>query len=1095
MKDIKKLLTKNKLGLLGLSIFTVLLIMGTSYAIYQIVNTQTDENLVDVGCFSVSITKQENAINLENAYPISDEKGKSLTPFTFTLTNNCNVTAKYTVNLEVLKDSTMSTSFVKTLVNNGTISKLDALPKADTKNSGSIESRTIASGILTSNSSTDYSVSLWMDENVTIEDGAMNKILKSKIVVISKALSQLTTDDAIAKSIIAQLDTTGKCPKVNADGTMQLTDAETGSGYLCSAPDNYGTSYYYRGNVTNNYVQFGKWPDDVEDVVYGFAKPTDDEPIPSYKTFSSMEECQKDSSKGNNCTLVSRKGKPMYWRIVRLNGDGSYRLVYDGTNLYENSQVSVDRQIYNSFSSDNFEDSSNNEEKFVLSLTDNSSAGYMYGDLDGVIESTKIVGKYGFSDSSTYKIAKNYTFTLSKTDGDDSTGFKLSDPIEVKGSDFSNDYVGYYTFWYSDTESASFIYKIDSIDTSNKKIGYKVLGYGSKSKEQTQTNKNDSYFKLLLDHWYTKVLNNTKYEEYLSDTIYCNDRTISSSNFNDETITNLGYGPETTVYRWGVPIAKEIINIGINNTNFTLSASNVSARLLCPAKNDSFTVSDNLYGNANLTYPVGMLTADEAVLAGAYFGKSNNNYYLYNSNGYYLMDSVIFPYSFGISDAAIWRYGTKTALNSTDGALGYSISVASQMIIPIINLKAGSINTGDGTKDNPYKIVEVDESPKVNVTYYLNNKLSKLEPSAYEKDRYTLQKVECDNGVTGTWNTDTWSLETSTTTTNSTCKVYFKKVESKVPEIIAQLDTTGRCPTVNEDGSVSVTAVEATNGYLCKAKDAYGDSYYYRGNVTNNYVKFADKYWRIVRINGDGTVRVIYDGTSAHANGESSSDRQIGTSAFNSSYNDNAYFGYMYGATGASSYAAAHANTNDSTIKTYIDNWYKTNILGTANEEYLADNIFCNDRSISNDNTGTGAGTTRTNYRWYWGPWESGNHNDNMKLVCPQQNDAFTVSDTTNGNGALTYPIGLLSTDEIVLAGGWNANNSGYYLYSGQYWWASSPYRFYGGSAFVRYVGSNGGADNGGFVNISYGVRPVFNLKADALNAGTGTADDPYRIS
>ena len=322
------------------------------------------------------------------------------------------------------------------------------------------------------------------------------------------------------------------------------------------------------------------------------------------------------------------------------------------------------------------------------------------------------------------------------------------------------------------------------------------------------------------------------------------------------------------------------------------------------------------------------------------------------------------------------------------------------------------------------------------------------------------------------------------------------KIPGPVDKIIATLDTSGNCPTVNDDGSLSVTAVEATNGYLCKAKDAYGDSYYYRGNVTNNYVKFADKYWRIVRINGDGTVRVIYDGTSAHANGEASADRQIGTSAFNSSYNDNAYVGYMYGATGASTYAAAHANTNDSTIKAYIDNWYKANILGTANEEYLADNIFCNDRSISNDNTGTGAGTARTNYRWYWGPWESGNHNGNMKLVCPQQNDAFTVSDTTNGNGALTYPIGLLSTDEIVLAGGWNASNSGYYLYSGQVWWASSPY-FFNSLALVRGVSSGGNAyvDGSNVGDSSGGVRPVFNLKAEVLAQGTGTASDPYRIS
>ena len=326
-----------------------------------------------------------------------------------------------------------------------------------------------------------------------------------------------------------------------------------------------------------------------------------------------------------------------------------------------------------------------------------------------------------------------------------------------------------------------------------------------------------------------------------------------------------------------------------------------------------------------------------------------------------------------------------------------------------------------------------------------------------------------------------------------------------VKKIISQLDTTGKCPSVNEDGSVNVTVVEANYGYLCKALDAYGDSYYYRGTVTNNYVKFADKYWRIVRINGDGTVRVIYDGTSAHANGESSEDRQIGTSAFNSSDNDNAHVGYMYGATGASTYAAAHANTNDTTIKAYIDNWYKTNILGTANEQYLADNVFCNDRSISSNKPSSsynnlGYGTNATAYRWYYGPWESGGYNSSMKLICPQKNDAFTVSDTTNGNGALTYPVGLLSTDEIVLAGGWNEENSGYYLYSGQVWWASSPSDFGGGSADVRIVDSDRGAglgagDIGIVVYDSFGVRPVFNLKAKVLTYGDGTMNNPYRLT
>ena len=378
------------------------------------------------------------------------------------------------------------------------------------------------------------------------------------------------------------------------------------------------------------------------------------------------------------------------------------------------------------------------------------------------------------------------------------------------------------------------------------------------------------------------------------------------------------------------------------------------------------------------------------------------------------------------------------------------------------------------------------------ISAYIDGEYSSTIPG--KNDGYVVDKVSCDNGAVGEWNNNDWGLLTTNLTKRTKCNVYFKKLVSKVPDIISQLDTSGKCPTVNDDGSVKVTRVETTNGYLCKAKDAYGDSYYYRGNVTNNYVKFADKYWRIVRINGDGTVRVIYDGTSAHANGESSRDRQIGTSAFNSSYNDNAYVGYMYGQTGASTYAAAHANTNDSTIKAYIDNWYKTNIVGTTNEQYLADNVFCNDRSFAQNNSGTGTGTILTYYRWYNGPWESNGYNTKMMLTCFQKNDAFTVSDITKGNGALTYPVGLLSTDEVVLAGGWNVSNSGYYLYSGQAWWAFSPYDSRDG-ADVRSVYSGGYAHDYDSVSSDFGVRPVLNLKPEAIKYGDGTASNPYRLT
>ena len=396
------------------------------------------------------------------------------------------------------------------------------------------------------------------------------------------------------------------------------------------------------------------------------------------------------------------------------------------------------------------------------------------------------------------------------------------------------------------------------------------------------------------------------------------------------------------------------------------------------------------------------------------------------------------------------------------------------------------------------------------ISAYIDGEYSSTIPG--KNDGYVVDKVSCDNGAVGEWNNIDWGLLTTNLTKRTKCNVYFHK--DYLAPIIAQLDSTGKCPTMNADGSVNVTGVEATNGYLCKAPDAYGDSYYYRGNVTNNYVKFGEwqvrkyfgyysvnsndyhmydsleecqnassynkkcavgidigtpMYWRIIRINGDGTVRVIYDGTSAHANSEKSTDRQIGTSAFNSSYEDNAYVGYMYGKTGASTYADTHTNTNNSTIKTYLDTWYENNIKGTTNEQYIADNVFCNDRSFAPNNSGTGAGTSETYYRW--SNFADNSNNNKMMLTCPQKNDAFTVNDTTKGNGALTYSIGLLTADEVALAGGWSSNNYNYYLYSGQVYWLASPVGFNGRGAGGRFVRSYGDL-NYDYVYRSYGARP-----------------------
>ena len=278
-----------------------------------------------------------------------------------------------------------------------------------------------------------------------------------------------------------------------------------------------------------------------------------------------------------------------------------------------------------------------------------------------------------------------------------------------------------------------------------------------------------------------------------------------------------------------------------------------------------------------------------------------------------------------------------------------------------------------------------------------------------------------------------------------------------------------------------------TNG-IYSAIDDLGTSYYFRGNVTNNYVKFANKYWRIIRINGDGSIRMIYAGTSAHANGYDDSgtkDMSIGTSAFNSSYNDNTYVGYMYGTAGATTYANTHSNTTNSTIKTKLDSWYDTNIVNTGNEGYIADAIYCNDRSVS---SGTGIGTTVTDYAA-----KIRRNNGKPTLKCTNNSDKFTKS-TTIGNGKLTKMMGLITSDEVVYAGGTTYDNQEYYLYSGFWYWTMAPYSFESGVAYFSDVGHHGLLIGRSVGSTSGAVRPVVSLKSDAISGGSGTAESPFLV-
>ena len=341
-----------------------------------------------------------------------------------------------------------------------------------------------------------------------------------------------------------------------------------------------------------------------------------------------------------------------------------------------------------------------------------------------------------------------------------------------------------------------------------------------------------------------------------------------------------------------------------------------------------------------------------------------------------------------------------------------------------------------------------------------------------EENSYCIVNGEEDESITVSYDANTQSLSVSPLTTKGTkCYLYFDEQQILLKDTIL---------TSNEvnSGTPNFASVATTDEGMYATTDNLGTSYYFRGAVTNNYVQFAGYYWRIIRINGDGSIRIIYDGTSAHANGESSSDRQTGTSRFNSLADQSYYVGYTY-QTNAQRPSSQNSGTA-STIKGVLDQWYQDNIVRqNLDDKIVSSPGFCNDR-----NTGSGDSWVSSGTRFYYVPYERVYTTRQPSLQCSNNSDLYTTK------------VGLITADEVMLAGGrGGTNNTGYYLYTGQNYWTMSPYYFDDTFAGVFHVNSNG---NFGYylANYAYGVRPVINLSADVtISSGDGTMNNPYVVN
>ena len=269
--------------------------------------------------------------------------------------------------------------------------------------------------------------------------------------------------------------------------------------------------------------------------------------------------------------------------------------------------------------------------------------------------------------------------------------------------------------------------------------------------------------------------------------------------------------------------------------------------------------------------------------------------------------------------------------------------------------------------------------------------------------------------------------------------------------------------------------------------------YYYAGNTTNNWVKFAGLYWRIIRTNHDGSIRLLYVGTS-----HDTTTGNIGESEFNTNINSPKYVGYKYGED--TSYDTIRNNTTDSTIKTFIDSWYQNNL--TNYSKYLSTSaVYCNDRSEGTGQTySASAGFNFASY--YRMDYDTDGASANPSYNCTDIRDAFSIDNT---NAKLDYPVSLMTADEIAFAGGvafqtmntpyaWFISNSVGTQVSTS-WWSLSPFIWYYGDAHVWYWDSDD-ADLSNF-NVDYtsAVRPAISLKSCIkYSTGDGTSESPYEI-
>ncbi len=642
----------------------------------------------------------------------------------------------------------------------------------------------------------------------------------------------------------------------------------------------------------------------------------------------------------------------------------------------------------------------------------------------------------------------------------------------------------------------------------------------------------NSYTSIKLDNGYSTITASSSEEaegtnllNIVETDTNCKTNTNGVCNYGGDTISNYLQYPESNnvsenlwrvvgSYNLDGTAVTKIISISENNTTIDNVSSELTKMYNSLDDKDRFIYSTNKFNcdgsscSESNYNNIGLLNKNEYEKLGGYES------FLNNYSSFYVLDN-----------------GQIKNINESE---------STGKVMSVIYLKTDARVTGNGTIKDPF----IPSGKDINIVAYTLDGQTTTETYENLVNTKKVKDIVCDNNSLAHFNSTDKKIVFDKINVPDFCTVNFSSSNSFPSGSLGEKLLKDN-PTISERTDFSVTNVANTTGTIYKTNQTEDGStvYYYSGNTTNNWVKFGkyttevrncssssssthtefktgscgiytgsvvgsagnDMYWRIIRTNEDGSIRLLYSGTSPDT-----TNGHIARITFNTGFGETGtamkYMGYMYGM------STSRTNGYPSNMKVGLESWYKLALLKDYDKYINKSAIYCNDRSVKTNNSQYGAYT-----RLYLNKTPSykcgGDGNGGLLESTQAIEDKFSV---TAGNKLLTYPIALMTADEVAFAGGtvnksltspyaWYYTNSANESITGvNSWLTMSPSNYSSGASVYLYRVSITSANSGGSIgtlannqpNASLYTRPVISLKSCVkYSSGTGTPTDPYIVS